>query len=129
MGPQVHYHPSFLMVRLTTSSPIPPSGRTFSTPIARCSGKPGSRILPMCNKKRSGTNLSNQNRAVKHLPITQVISGKDVPKVYLPPAGGGEVGGGFAGSARLVRTSCLCFPPPTSPRWWEARGTLLSSLT
>ena len=65
----------------------------------------------------------------------KAISSKEVPRLYLPPAGGGEVGGSGAGRGTRARSVCLGFPPPTclaplcgrsalraSPRWGEARS-------
>ena len=47
---------------------------------------------------------------------TKAISRKDVPRLSLPPAGGGEVGGSGAGRGTLAHSAGLGFPPPTSPR-------------
>ncbi len=41
--------------------------------------------------------------------------------VDLPPAGGGQVGGGSNGEEAWGRMPSTRFPPPTSPRWGEAR--------
>ena len=56
----------------------------------------------------------------------KAISRKDVPRLSLPPAGGGEVGGSGAGRGTRARRVCLGFPPPTSPRWGEARSRVLA---
>ena len=46
---------------------------------------------------------------------TKAISRKDVPRLSLPPAGGGEVGGSGAGRGTLAHSAGLGFPPPTFP--------------
>jgi hypothetical protein len=59
----------------------------------------------------------------------KAISRKEIPRLYLPPAGGGEVGGDGAGRGTRARSTCLGFPPPTSPRWGEARSRALAPKT
>jgi hypothetical protein len=60
---------------------------------------------------------------------SKAIYGKDSPRVSVPPPSGGRRGGGRADSGTRMRVTYPPYPPPTSPRWGEARNITAPTYT